>query len=132
VQPQGKDGLDNLIKALTRGNNKARPKLDFVKEEDRTRYIRFLREFVYFLPGTTPEEFVWDEDAAQEILDGEVPAQILQEQDIKKRLHFFGEMIPGSNADVVFSNLLTKLLRSDNLRKFELMKIIRKIRAVSS
>jgi len=129
VLPQGRDDLSNLIQRLTCGNNKKGPNLDFVDIEDMTRYVRFLRRSVHFLPDLTPEHLVWDEDAAKEILEEELPQEILQEQDYKKRLKLLAEGIPGSNHDVVFSNLLTKLLKSNNQRKLCLIEVIQKIRS---
>jgi predicted ATPase len=129
--PQGKSDLEKLIQKLTCGNNINGPKLSFVDVDEMTRYIRFLREFVYFLPTPTPENLVWDEDAAKEILEEELPQEILQEQDFKQRLRLLSEKIPGSDPDVVFSNLLTKLLKRHSQRKLDLMNVIRKIRSAT-
>ena len=82
--PQGRDALDNLIQQLTRGNNTKGPRLDFVDVDDMTRYVRFLRRSVHFLPELTPEHLVWNDKAAEEILEEELPQEILQEQDAKK------------------------------------------------
>lgn len=132
VLPQGKDALKILIEQLTSGNNTRGPNLDFVDVADMTRYIRFLRGFVYFLPELTPESLVWDENAAREILDEEeLPQEILQEQDSKQRLKLLSDRIPGSSPNVVFSNLLTKLLKSNSQCKLNLMEVIQKIRSVT-
>jgi len=126
--PQGESDLDKLIQEITRGNNKKGPKLNFSDVDERTRYIRFFRRAVNFLPEPTPEHLVWDEDAAKELLEQDLPQEILQEQDFKQRLRLLSEEIPGSDPDATFKNLLTKLLKSDSQRKLKLIEVIRKIR----
>jgi predicted ATPase len=127
--PQGESGLDKLIQEITRGNNTKGPKLNFADVDERTRYIRFFRSSVHFLPELTPEHLVWDEDAAKDLLEKDLPQEILQEQDLKKRLRLLSESIPGSDPDVVFKNLLTKLLKSDRNCKSKLIEVIHKIRS---
>ncbi len=127
--PQGENDLDKLIQEITRGNNKKGPKLSFADVDERTRYIRFFRRSVHFLPELTPEHLVWDEDAAKELLEQDLPQEILQEQDLKQRLWLLSESIPGSDPDVVFRNLLTKLLKSESECKSKLIKVINKIRS---
>ncbi|NJL41904.1 MAG: ATP-binding protein [Leptolyngbyaceae cyanobacterium SM1_4_3] len=127
--PQGESDLDKLIQEITRGNNKKGPKLNFTDVDERTRYIRFFRRSVHFLPEQTPEHLVWDEDAAKELLEQDLPQEILQAQDFKQRLRLLSERIPGSDPDVIFKNLLTKLLKSGSQRKSKLMEVIQKIRS---
>lgn len=127
--PQGEGDLDKLIQEITRGNNKKGPKLNFADVDERTRYIRFFKRSVHFLPEPTPEHLVWDENAAKELLEEELPKEILQEQDFKQRLRLLAERIPGSDPNVVFSNLLTKLLKRDSQRKLNLIEVIQKIRS---
>jgi len=129
--PQGKGELEQLIQKLTSGNNKNGPKLDFVNIDEMTRYVHFFRRAVYFLPELTPESFVWDENIAQQLLGKEIPHQILQEQDLKQRLHLLADEIPGMDADTIFKNLLSKLLSSESSRKLELMEVIRNIRSIT-
>lgn len=130
--PQGKSDLNKLIQKITSGNNSNDLKLNFVDEADMTRYIRFFRRSVYFLPELTPEKLVWNEKAAQELLKKEIPPEILQEQDFKLRLHLIAEEIPGFDANTVFNNLLANLLNAESQRKSELMKVIRNIRSVNT
>ena len=130
--PQGKSDLNKLIQKITSGNNSNALKLDFVDEADMTRYIRFFRRSVYFLPELTPEKLVWDEKAVQELLKKEIPPEILQEQDFKLRLHLIAEEIPGFDANTVFNNLLANLLNVESQRKSELMKVIRNIRSINT
>ena len=127
--PQGKNDLDRLIQKITRGNNKNGPKLNFADVDERTRYIRFFRRSVYFLPELTPEHLVWDEDAAKELLEEELPKEIMQEKDLKERLRLLAERIPGSDSDVLFRNLLTRLLKGESKRKSDLIEVIQKIRS---
>jgi predicted ATPase len=129
--PQGRDDLNKLIRKITCGNDAQGPNLDFVNTDEMTRYIRFLRCSVHFLPELTPENFVWDEAAANELLGKQLPQEILQEQDLKKRLHLLAEQIPGFDADTVFKNLLAKLLSGESQRKSELMEVIQKIRSAT-
>ena len=96
-----------------------------------TRYIRFLRKSVYFLPELTPETLVWEEDAAKELLGKELPDEVSREQNLKQRLHLLAEEIPGFDADTVFKSLLAKLLSSESQRKKDLMEVIRKIRSAT-
>ena len=130
--PQGVSDLDELIQKVTRGNNQKGVKLNFVDVDERTRYIRFFRNSVYFLPELTPEHLVWDLDAAKELLGGDLPQEILQEQDLKKRLYLLSESIPGSDSDYIFKNLLTKLFKSERDCKSKLMQIIHNIRSGGS
>jgi len=134
VLPQGISELDSLIQKLTSGNDKKGRKLDFVDGDraERIRYIGFLRKFVHFLPELTPEHLVWDKDAAKEILGEDLPLEILQEQDPKKRLHLLAEAIPGFDAETVFKNLLAQLLRGKSQHKLDLIKVIQKIRSATA
>jgi predicted ATPase len=129
--PQGKNDLDKLIQEITRGNNKKGPKLNFADVDERTRYIRFFRRSVYFLPELTPEHLVWDENAAREIFGGELPDEVLLELDLKKRLRLVAEMIPAFDDDTVFKNLLSKLLNGNSQRKLALMEVIQRIRSTT-
>jgi len=126
--PQGEKDLENLIQKLTSGNNTKGPGLKFVDIEEMTRYIRFLRDSVYYLPDLTPESLVWDDEAAKEVLKKDIPPEILQEKDFKQRLYLLGEEIVGSDADTVFKNLLANLFRGESQRKSELMEMIQNIR----
>lgn len=129
--PQGEIDLKKLIEELTRGNNEKGPDLDLVNADEMTRYIRFLRKSVYFLPGLTPEALVWEENAAKELLGKELPEEVSREQDLKRRLHMLAEEIPGFDADTVFKSLLAKLLSSESQRKRDLIEVIRQIRSAT-
>jgi len=123
--------LKKLIRQLTRGNDEKGPSLDFVDVDEMTRYIRFLRRSVYFLPEPSPEILVWDEKAAKKLLGKELPHEVSQEQDPKQRLHLLSEEIPGLDAEAVFKNLLAELLSGESQRKLDLTEVIRKIRSVT-
>jgi len=127
--PQGKNDLEKLIRQFTRGNDQNGPKLDFVDVDEMTRYIRFLRRSVYFLPTLTPEHLVWNSDVAQEILEKDLPQEILQEQNLKERFRLLAERIPGFDADTVFKSLLSALLKGDSQHKLNLVKVIQQIRS---
>jgi energy-coupling factor transporter ATP-binding protein EcfA2 len=128
--PQGKEELKKLIQKFTCGNNKKGPDLDFVDKDEMTRYINFLRNFVYFLPEKFPEKLVWNDDAAKKILEEEnIPQEILQEQNFKQRIFLLADKIPGFTADTVFSNFLSKFLKIESPLKSELLYIIKKIRS---
>jgi predicted ATPase len=130
--PQGEKDLDNLIQKLTSGNNKKGPDLKFVDVGERTRYIRFLRDSVYYLPEQTPESLVWENDAVQEILKKAIPLEISQEKDFKRRLSLLAEEIAGLDSDSVFKILFAKLLSGESQRKSELMELIQNIRSVNT
>ena len=127
--PQGEGDLDKLIQKITRGNNQRGPKLNFSDVDERTRYIRFFKRSVHFLPELTPEHLVWDEDAAKELLKRDLPQEILQEHDFKQRLRLLSEEIPGSDPDFIFKDLLIKLLEGRSQRQLKLMEVIQKIRS---
>ena len=127
--PQGENDLDKLIQKLTSGNDKSGPNLNFVDVDERTRYIRFLRRSVHFLPELTPEQLVWNDEAAKEILEEDLPTEILQEKNFKKRLQFLAEKISGLDDDTVFKSLLAKLLKGTSPNKLALMDVVQKIRS---
>jgi predicted ATPase len=129
--PQGKDDLNKLIRKIIRGNDEQGPDLKFWNVDEMVRYIRFLRCSVHFLPELNPENLVWDDAAASELLGKQLPQEILQEQDLKKRLHLLAEEIPGFDADTVFKSLLAKLLSGESQRKSNLMEVIQKIRSTT-
>jgi predicted ATPase len=128
--PQGKSDLRNLIQELIRGNNKKGQALDFVNADEMTRYVRFLRTNVHFLPELTPENLVWSEESAKSLLEGqELPREILQEKSIKQRLRLLAERIPGLDADTVFKYLFSKWLSSESQSKSDLFNTLQKIRS---
>jgi hypothetical protein len=129
--PQGGIDLKKLIEELTRGNNEKGPDLDLVNADEMTRYIRFLRKSVYFLPGLTPEALVWEENAAKELLGKELPEEVSREQDLKRRIHLLAEEIPGFDADTLFKSLFAKLLSGESQSKKDLIEVIRKIRSAT-
>jgi bacterioferritin (cytochrome b1) len=107
------------------------PEPDLVNADEMTRYIRFLRKSVYFLPGLTPESLVWEENAAKELLGKELPEEVSREQDLKRRLYLLAEEIPGFDADTVFKNLFAKLLSGESQHKLDLIAVISKIRSAT-
>ncbi|MDV3349947.1 AAA family ATPase [Leptothoe sp. LEGE 181152] len=128
--PQGKKGLEDLIKDFTFNENKKG--LSFVDVGEMTRYLSFLREQVFFLPTPTPEHLVWDEAAAAEIFGEELPQEILQEANLKERLRLLADKVLGFDSEVVFSILLNKFLEGDSQEKLQLLKVIQQIRKAST
>ena len=126
--PQGEKQLHALIRKLTRGKDENGPDLDFVDNDERINYIRFLRKFVDFIPELTPEHFVWDTIAVQEILGIDLPDDIQNEEDYKKRLERIADLHGIFDADVIFKLLLDKVLKGNSDKKKLLFKTIDKIR----
>lgn len=130
--PQGEDDLKKLIKRLTRGNNRKGPELDFVDANDMTRYLKFLRRSVRYLPDLTPEKLVWDNNAARTLFGAELPQNILIEQNYKTRLYLLADK-PGLDVDTVFKLLLARLLERENDEcMLALVECIKEIRNMSS
>ena len=126
--PQGGQELEKLIERLTKGNNQKGPNLKFVDEEERTRYIRFLRTFVRYLPEPTPEHLVWDREEAASLIGSELPQEILAEENYKQKIYLLGNS-PGLDADTVFNLLLARLLKNKGSeRRNALAKCIQEIR----
>ncbi len=131
--PQGKHDLERLIKRLTKGNNTSGPDLQFVDEQEMTRYVGFLRRSVKYLPEPTPEHLVWDITAAEDLLKSALPTDILTEPDYKSRLHMLAATIPGLDKDAVFKLLLSKLLQNHNdSRRCALLQCMQTIRIKST
>jgi ABC-type multidrug transport system ATPase subunit len=130
--PQDEKELKSLIDQLIAGNNTNGRKLNFVDEDDMKRYISFLRKYTYYLPEITPEQLVWNDDAAKELLCEDLPSEISQEKDFKNRLQLLADKRIGHNADSIFNYLLAKILSSENSTKDLLIDIIKNIRKVST
>lgn len=130
--PQGKQDLEKLIKKITCGNNASGPSLNFVDEVEMTKYIRFLRRSVRFLPRQTPEQLIWDDLAAKELLEKDLPPEILQEQNLKQRLRQLAKEIPGLDDDSVFKMLFAKFLGRDSQQKSQLIKCVQEIRSAAN
>jgi energy-coupling factor transporter ATP-binding protein EcfA2 len=129
--PQGESDLRKLIQDITCGNNRKGPDLTFADVDEMTRYIRFFRNSVHFLPGLTPEHLVWDDDAAKRLLREDLPQKIMQERDFKKRLQLLSDSIPGLDPDAIFKNLLADLFRSGTNYKLKLLEVVSEIRSGS-
>jgi predicted ATPase len=127
--PQGEKQLHDLIRELTRGNSEKGPDLKFWNSAERLKYIEFLRNFVDFIPELTPEHFVWDDLAAQEILGEDLPTSITDEINYKKRLEKLAELQGILPPDAIFATLLSKVLKGDSPRKISLMKVIDRVRS---
>ncbi|MEA5463206.1 ATP-dependent nuclease [Leptothoe sp. PORK10 BA2] len=130
--PQGEMEVKALIDDLTKGNNSKGPNLNFEDVDDMTRYIRFFRKFVYFLPACTPEELVWNDIVATEILKKELPSNILEEENYKHKISLLSDMIPGVDPNAVFQFLLSGFLKQDSELKSSLVKCIQEIRSSPS
>jgi predicted ATPase len=125
---QDKDELEKLIKEFIRGNNKKGQELNLGTPDEKTKYIRFLRDFVDYIPERTPEQFVWDDLAAKEIFEDDLPNEIINQGNYKERIDKFAEL-QGVSPDTVFEMLLRKVLKGDSERKRELMEIINRVRS---
>ena len=129
--PQGRNDLEKLIKRLTKGNNLTGPNLQFVDEDEMTRYIQFLRRSVKYLPELTPEHLVWDEATAKQLF-GELSQEILSEKDYKQKLYLLAQK-PGLDPDTVFRLLLSKLLENNaDPRKAALLECIQDVRTTAN
>jgi predicted ATPase len=126
--PQGNDELDKLIKKFTCGNDEKGPELDLVTHDERVQYISFLRDFVDYIPDSTPEHFVWDDEAAQSILNIDLPDNIRNEEDYKLRLEKLAELHGIYDSDVIYKILANQVLTQDSDKKKKLLEVIEKIR----
>ncbi|MFK8185633.1 MAG: ATP-dependent endonuclease [Phormidesmis sp.] len=127
--PQGTEDLENLIKRLTKGNNTSGPDLKFFDNQARNRYIEFLRQFVRYLPGETPEQLVWDDSVAKELLGSELLPSIQKTKDYKRKIHEIAANKPGLDDDTVFRLMLSRLLENHtDPRRTKLIQCVRSIR----
>jgi hypothetical protein len=126
--PQGTSELRELVQHLTKGPNFKGPDLDFVNDAAMTRYIAFLRGSVHYLPSTTPEDLVWSDQIAQELLGVDLPAAIASEGNAKRRIELLAEEVPGYVADTVFRILLARFLASESENATALTQTIDSIR----
>lgn len=137
--PQGESELISLISNITKGNNSTGPdvkkKIGLENTNEMTHYIRFFNKFVRFLPAETPENLVWDDLEAQELLKligKELSQDIIQEKSYKKKLALLADQIPGMQTDAIFQLLLAKLLNSNRPWKNDLLKIVNEIRSLAN
>ncbi len=134
--PQGERGLKDLILSITKGNNVNGPdvykKIGLENRYDMTEYICFFKRYVHFLPALTPEHFVWHDRFAAELLGEDLPPDILEEGDVKKKIYLLGEKVVGMDSDGVFQFLLMETLRKDQERILAIRQCIENIRAISS
>ena len=131
--PNGKTELEELISELTKGNNEKGPSLDFVNDSECRRYIEFLRNRVAYLPGKTPEELVWSDKAALQILGETKPSarfrQVAGETDMKQRISKLTALDSTLIDDeFVFKSLLSAFLKSSSDTRTELKALVSKIR----
>lgn len=97
-----------------------------------TRYVRFLRKFVRYLPGLTPEHIVWDEDTAAQLF-GDLSQTVIAQEKYKRKLELISNEKPALKADSIFELLLSKLLEDNSdPRKVELLECIQDIRNVAN
>lgn len=126
---QGNNELDKLIKRFTCGNDEKGPSLDLVTHEERVEYIRFLRDFVDYIPDQTPEHFVWDDETAKSILEADLPDNIRNEKDYKLRLEMLAELQLILDPDAIYKMLVNQVLKHDTAKRKKLFGIIEKIRS---
>ncbi len=125
--PTGEAELKKLVQDLTKGNNSKGPKLDFASSDEIRDYVNFLRTNVRFLPAKTPEEYVWDDSAAEELLGKALPKQFSDESDLKQRLLMIASETP-YDPDDVFKNLFAKLIKRRDSRYEELKNTLSELR----
>lgn len=125
--PQGKKELGDLILELTKGNNLQGPELSFVDTSEMNLYIEFMRKSMFFLPKETPEELVWSDAIAKDLLAKDVPSSISQLPTFKDRIRQLAEELHSSQ-DFVFLTMLYKFLSEDNPDKAQLMNDLKLIR----
>jgi predicted ATPase len=130
--PQGEKALKDLIDNMTKGNLEKGPKLTFVDAADKTLYINFFKKFVCFLPARTPEQMVWNDDSAKELLEAELPDYIMKENDYKRRIEFLAEEIASLDSEAVFQSLLRSFLGKESQCKTELFDCIKQIRITAA
>ncbi|MFT5324884.1 MAG: hypothetical protein ACI8P0_002750, partial [Planctomycetaceae bacterium] len=130
--PQGKRELNKLIREFTKGPNKSGPGLDFVNEGDQTRFVKFFRSNIRFLPGATPENLVWNEDAALRLLNqfeiDLLPMSIRDEPDGKERIKLLAAQVGGFSDEATFQFLVAQFLSRTSTEHQELDETLRYIR----
>ncbi len=126
---QDKDELAKQVKEFIRGNNEKGQELKLETSDQITKYIRFLRDFVDYIPDRTPEQFVWDDLAAKQILEDDLPEEIINQEDYKEKITKLAELQKVLSPDTVFELLLSKVLKGDSEKKRELMAIINRVRS---
>lgn len=128
--PRGLSALSKLIAQLTKGNDKNGPKITFATEEDCIEYITFLRNNVFYLPGTTPEDAIWIRENVKSVMSGLVDEHVLDnielEPDHKARLRTLADAVPGFTEDTVFELLLAKRLQATPEFVADLLNWVRK------
>ncbi|NEQ97238.1 MAG: AAA family ATPase [Cyanothece sp. SIO2G6] len=130
--PRGLKVLKELVGKITRGNHKRGVELPFSDENEVISYIHFLRKFVWYMPEATPEQLVWNESALKNII-GNIPQNVLREEDYKKRIYELSEEIGVTfDADTVFRFLLKHFLETDSQHRNELLECIHGIRTAAS
>ncbi|MGB4712368.1 MAG: AAA family ATPase, partial [Fuerstiella sp.] len=131
--PSGKSSLVKLIKKITSGPNEKGPDLNFVDSADCIRFLLFYKRFVRFLPGSTPEELVWNDQSAGVLLESfsSDPAlldAVRKLTDHKKRLVKLAECVPGVEASAVFQILVAHFLKDDSPERQQLRTLILEMR----
>ena len=128
--PQGKEKLEKIISEYTKGPNKKGPSLTFKTARAATAHIEFLRDFVFFLPGDRPEDLVWSEEAALDLLEiDDLPDSVLEAEAGKERLSTLAKLVVGMEEDAIFQLFVTKFLRSSRQELRDLQTILDRIRA---
>lgn len=126
--PQGMEDLSRLISRFTKGPSSAGPQLAFVDAAEATRYARFLRDRVHFLPGQAPEDLVWSATAADDAVRKRIPTSIVNEASAKRRIHLAAELLPGLDADALFKLLVVDFLLRESDELHQLDNIVAAIR----
>jgi hypothetical protein len=117
--PRGCAGLDHLIGEQIRASNKFGQNLSFIDEDDRIKYLRFLKSKVQYLPGDTPESLVWVYANVRELgkiygVDEDKIVEIEKSKSDKVRIQQLARSVSGMSDEAVFQSLLAMLLRTDS------------------
>jgi len=136
--PENEKKLTDIIRDMTQGNNSSGPdvkkKIGLENKEEMKRYIKFFRKFVRFLPALTPEHLIWNDSEARQFLEfmgKELPEEVLEEKDYKKKFSLIAEQSSKVQTDTIFEVLLAKFLSGDSQLKHDLLSRIREIRSLA-
>lgn len=125
--PQGLTEIESIISAYTKGRNKNGPSLAFTDATEATKYLDFLRDRVFFLPGLSPESLVWS-DAAAQVLVNPLPDEVGRASCFKERIRAVARATGTMSDDAVFQFLAQRFLATHSSELRELDAIVAKLR----
>lgn len=135
--------LQRTIAEQTKGNNKAGPSLRWAgadkpeQGEHARAYLKFLHSRVFYLPGATPEQAVWDDTRARDVLERygkfseDFWLSVREELDYKRRLQLLAERVGGAvTADTIYREFVTHFAQGDRLSAGPLSRLVDTLRAL--